>query len=321
MTLNTSDVAKVSPTSASQTRSAPPVDAPRPPRSSSATRARPEKLELGAAAFDRNVVPPARPRVVEQPRERRGAARSASERPAERRRDGDYEREKLRYKPSRERLFGAVEEHEGAADVGARLAREQQVAPGREEHRTRVSFGVGRGGRGREHAIPEEAEEDEVIDDGPGVRRSGTSDGSGRSGHAVGGVVDGLKSLRVKVHYPEETRFIIIQATSSFTQFADQIVRKFGGRMDGKAMKIKTKDDDGDLITIGDQDDLDPCLLSARQKARGEGSDVGKLEASTPTKCNIKIFEANKGCRSGYRLKLWRHTDLWRLHLIMFHDD
>lgn len=275
-TLDTGNVAKVSPKSASQTRSAPAVDAPRPPRSHSATRInRPEKLELGAAAFQQ----PAASRHQSargQELARLGAARSASERPAERRRDHEHDRERVRYKPSSERLFGAVEEEEGAAEAGARIVREQHG-----HSRGRQSFGRGHGGRRREHDIAEE-EEDEVVDDGPGVRQSTRSGTSVRSGPRSGGsaVGTGLKSWRVKVHYPEETRYIILPPIPTFHEFTDQIVKKFGGNMAGKGMKIKTKDDEDDLITLGDQDDLEPCLQNARRKARAEGSDLGKLEVS-----------------------------------------
>ena len=266
--LDTGNIAKVSPNSASQTRSAPPVDAPRPPRSHSATRLnRPEKLELGVAAFEQ-------PLSHGQEPPRRGAVRSASERPPERRRD-EYDRERIRYKPSRERLFGSVNEEEGAAEAGARIVREQHG-----HSRSRQSFGRGHGGRRREHDIVEE-EEEEVVDDGPGVRYSGTSGASLRSAGTTGGGPNSLlKNLRVKVHYPEETRFIILPPDPSFHDFTNQIVRKFSGNMAGKGMKIKTKDDDDDMITLGDQDDLEPCLQSARRKAKTQGTDLGKLEVS-----------------------------------------
>lgn len=271
--LDTYNVAKISPTSAAQTRSAPLENAPpRAPRSHSATRAnKPEKLELGAAAFEQKRA---------QETARRGAARSASERPAERRRDHEYDRERARYRPSREKLFGAVEENEGAEAAGERLVRERE----RERSRNRRSEGRRQEGRRREDDIVEE-DESEVIDDGPGVRGSLGSYHSGRSmgtTHSAA-TVSGVKTLRVKVHYPSETRYIIMPSTINFQEFTDFIVKKFSGDVKEKAVKIKTKDEEGDVITVGDQEDLEPCLSSVRAAARKEGVEVGKLEVSVAT--------------------------------------
>ena len=262
MRLDTYNVAKISPSSSAQTRSAPPVDAPRPPRSHSATRAaKPDKLELGAAAFE------TQKRETEQ---RRGATRSASERPAERRRDREYDRERARYRPSRERLFGAVEQDEGAEEAGQRLVRE------RERSRNGRSDGRRLDERRREADIAEE-EEDEVIDDGPGVRASGSSLTSSTYPTSS---TPGLKSLRVKVHYPAETRYIIMPANLGFKEFQGQIVKKFGEGLEERKLKIKTKDEEGDVITVGDEEDLEPCLAGVGRSARAEGSEVGRLEVS-----------------------------------------
>ncbi|KAL9054019.1 MAG: hypothetical protein Q9162_004425 [Coniocarpon cinnabarinum] len=264
--LDTSNISTISPTSAAQTRSAPVSDlAARPPRSHSANRApKPGKLELGAAAFDR--------KQVHEP-QRRAPARSASERPAERRREDEFERDRARYDARKERLFGAVEANEGADETSQRLVRE------RERSRNRRSDGRRHEGRRREDDIVEE-DESEVVDDDPGLRGSLGSYNSGRSAATAFSSMSaaGLKSLRLKVHYPSETRYIVMPSSVSFKDFTDQITKKYGGDVGGKPLKIKTKDEEGDIITVGDQEDLDPCLSSARSQARKEGSEVGKLE-------------------------------------------
>ena len=179
----------------------------------------------------------------------------------------------MKQRPSKERLFGAVEADEVAEDAGQRLVRE------RERGRNRRSEGRRLDARRREDDIVEE-DESEVIDDGPGVRESLGSYTSGRSGATVrsGASAAAPKSLRLKVHYPSETRYIIMVASVSFQEFADQITKKYSGDLGGKKLKIKTKDEEGDVITVGDQEDLEPCLSSARITARKEGAEMIKLE-------------------------------------------
>jgi hypothetical protein len=43
--------------------------------------------------------------------------------------------------------------------------------------------------------------------------------------------------------------------------------------------KVEFKDD-GDMITMADQDDLDMAVQTAKSVARKEGSDMAKMEAS-----------------------------------------
>jgi len=48
-----------------------------------------------------------------------------------------------------------------------------------------------------------------------------------------------------------------------------------------KRFKIKVRDEDvpnGDMITMGDQDDLDMVLMGVKAQARRERLDMGKME-------------------------------------------
>jgi hypothetical protein len=40
--------------------------------------------------------------------------------------------------------------------------------------------------------------------------------------------------------------------------------------------------DDGDMVTLGDQDDLDLLMSTAKKAARKAGNDMGKMEVSNP---------------------------------------
>jgi hypothetical protein len=86
-----------------------------------------------------------------------------------------------------------------------------------------------------------------------------------------------VRKIRAKVHTATDTRFIMIGSAIGFGDFEGKIREKFGlGR---SRLKIKVQDD-GDMVTVGDQDDLDLLLSSTRQVARKENSDMGKMEVS-----------------------------------------
>ena len=71
----------------------------------------------------------------------------------------------------------------------------------------------------------------------------------------------------------------------------------------GYEKKIRCKvrdDDDGDgMIGLADQEDLDMVVSTAKQNARRERSDFGKMEVSTP---NLKAiyFHSNRIYRFGF---------------------
>jgi hypothetical protein len=81
------------------------------------------------------------------------------------------------------------------------------------------------------------------------------------------------KKIRVKVH-ADDTRYVLVGTAVEFRDFIDQIRLKFGMR---QSFKVKIKDD-GDMITMADQDDLDMAIQQAKADARKEKSDMGKME-------------------------------------------
>lgn len=88
---------------------------------------------------------------------------------------------------------------------------------------------------------------------------------------------EALRSVRVKVH-AGDVRYIMVGPAIEFPDFADKISEKFGIR---RRFKIKVKDDDspdGDMITMGDQDDLDMVMMTVKQNARKQRSETGKME-------------------------------------------
>lgn len=75
-----------------------------------------------------------------------------------------------------------------------------------------------------------------------------------------------LKNMRIKVHYHDDTRYIMQTPDVAFEAFREKIRDKFGVRADFK-LKIK---DEGDLITMGDRDDWDMAISAARREMLAE---------------------------------------------------
>ncbi|KAL8417652.1 hypothetical protein RB594_001344 [Gaeumannomyces avenae] len=137
----------------------------------------------------------------------------------------------------------------------------------------------------------EEEEEGSDFDDGSfdegdfemvSNRRPGTNSVSG-SQRAQSRRPD-IRNIKVKVHYTatDDTRMILIGAACEYAGFVDQVRNKFK-IPSRRGIKIKVRDDDGsggqpDMITMGDQDDLDMAIMNAKSAARRERQDNGKME-------------------------------------------
>lgn len=124
------------------------------------------------------------------------------------------------------------------------------------------------------------------------VRSSGTRGSSRRPE---------LRSIRVKVH-AGDVRYIMVGTAIEFPDFEEKIRSKFGIR---RRIKIKIKDDDspdGDMITVGDQDDLDMLIETVKQNARKQKLETGKMEVSFAacqlSCCTVRTNNIN---RSGFR--------------------
>lgn len=83
-----------------------------------------------------------------------------------------------------------------------------------------------------------------------------------------------MRKIRVKCHFNEDTRYLMIGAVIDFGDFESKIREKFSIK---DRLKIKMQDD-GDMITMGDQDDLEMLLSSVRSQAKKERSEMGKME-------------------------------------------
>ncbi|RYP31463.1 hypothetical protein DL767_005754 [Monosporascus sp. MG133] len=141
------------------------------------------------------------------------------------------------------------------------------------------------GSRRRNQPAPRSIEEEEEVgsdydsfDEGDfemiPVRRANTSSASGSS-RGQSRRPD-IRKVRVKVH-AEDVRYIMVGIAVEFPDFVERIRDKFGIK---RRFKIKMRDEDApeDMITLGDQDDLDMAMTSVKQAARKARLDIGKWE-------------------------------------------
>jgi hypothetical protein len=118
----------------------------------------------------------------------------------------------------------------------------------------------------------------EMISNRAPVPRSRAQSTSGAGGRAASRRPE-ISKVRVKVH-ADDVRYIMVGTAVDFPDFVDKVREKFGMR---KRFKIKIRDEDmpnGDMITMGDQDDLDMLMMSVKSNARKERLDMGKMDVS-----------------------------------------
>jgi hypothetical protein len=256
---------------------------------------KPQPLQLGRAAFDQQ--------SSEQPR-RQGTQRSASERPAPGRTESMRTRQR-EYKPRRRGSDEDIIDEYYEEDEGYNQARSSRGAYPRSKPSRRPAY------------IEEEDEDDydgSDLDDAEfemmsrtksrrrSPARSAKSGGSG--GRTVG------SKIRVKVH-AGDTRYVFINQDTTMREFWQSIKEKFGVRNN---FKVEIKDD-GDMITMADQDDLDMAIQAARSQAKKDGSEMAKLEVSLLLFAVIDddiLISYRCGLKKCYRLKIPQHHVLLR---------
>ena len=87
-----------------------------------------------------------------------------------------------------------------------------------------------------------------------------------------------VRKIRVKVHCGDDLRYVMIGTAVEYPDFTDKIKDKFGLR---KRFKVKVREDGdprGDMITLGDQDDLEMIVQVVKTQARRERADMAKME-------------------------------------------
>ena len=155
-------------------------------------------------------------------------------------------------------------------------------------------------GHGRLHSLDESPSD--VIDDFEMLHNAGGSlstRDAGRGGHygglgagpspppkSNGGGVYGslhgsasaggpdVRTCRVKVRHGDDTRYLMVATTLAFDGFRERVREKLG--VQGR-FKI-TMMDEGDMITVGDPEDWDMALVSARKEAKKSDEEMARME-------------------------------------------
>ncbi|KAJ4525065.1 hypothetical protein HRR83_000722 [Exophiala dermatitidis] len=206
------------------------------------------------------------PVLVERPspqmdRSRHGTQRTASEPrgPAARRQVMDRSLSQRTPAPLfRETVESRYEETVDAVDDVYRMYASPRRRPGRPEQQAYFN---------EEDEFVEEEDMSEGMSGFEPVRRPTSRSGRGSNRPE-------MRKIRVKCHFNEDTRYLMIGAVIDFGDFESKIREKFSIK---DPMKIRMQDD-GDMITMGDQDDLEMLLSSVRTQARKERNEMGKME-------------------------------------------
>ena len=86
---------------------------------------------------------------------------------------------------------------------------------------------------------------------------------------------------------------IMIDNSVDYDEFVVRLRDKFGFR---KRIKCQIKDEDGDLIGLADQEDLDNCVSVAKKMARRERFDTAKMEVCVECWGGVEAFGAFADC-------------------------
>lgn len=223
---------------------------------------KPQPLNLGRAAFDQSGASSNEPR-------RMGTQRSASERPPPSRSESTRNRDAGRDRRPPPRRRGSDDEVDDYADEVYDLYQSRSNRPSYTRSR--------QGKSSRPMYIDEEEEDDydgsdlddadfEMVSRAKSRRRSPARSNTSRRN-------DREIKIRVKVH-AGDTRYVFLDPNKSMRDFVQSIRDKFGLRQN---FKIEIRDD-GDMITMADEDDLDMAIQTAKSMARKENSDMPKME-------------------------------------------
>lgn len=85
--------------------------------------------------------------------------------------------------------------------------------------------------------------------------------------------------LRTKLHHPSSPRHIMSPPNITFTSYIEQIRKKFEFASTD-SFRLKMKDDEGDFVVLGDEEDLEMLIEAAKEslKVEGRAKDVLKIE-------------------------------------------
>lgn len=227
----------------------------------------PAKLNIEKA------LPPQRYEVREEPPRRVPPTRAASETRGPMRREDSRRRDPPA--PLRKRMSDEEEEDEYPGELYDMYRNSRNARSSRNRPQPRYIEEEDEDGSDYDDD-PFDENDFEMLSSRPPPQRSRAASTSGRGSSRRPDV----RKVRVKVHASEDTRYIMVGTAIEFPDLVDKIREKFVLR---KRFKLKIRDDDmpdGDMITMGDQDDLEMAMMSVKTNARKERAEMGKLDVS-----------------------------------------
>ncbi|SMQ47267.1 unnamed protein product [Zymoseptoria tritici ST99CH_1A5] len=233
--------------------------------------AKPLRLELGAAAFEQRSPPTEqRPRIAPK--------RSESERPAMRRENpGGYSRTSDQNRAEKRRSYREPIPEVRIVEDPIEAYSEQAYQPHVPTHQTSRSSAH----RSQPFSIEEVEEEAEDVvspsDFSPlafeivAPRPLNTTHTRRPSNSRR---APEIRKVRIKVH-AEDMRYVMTSPNVTYHELVGQIQVKFAFKGE---FKLKIKDEDGDMVTMADQDDLDMAMGTCKAAAAKEMAEMGKME-------------------------------------------
>lgn len=244
--------------------------------------AKPLRLELGVAAFEQKT---ASERASERPRLQ--PKRSESERPPMRREfsggstrsQESRHRERDHQRPShRDQHIPEVRIEEDPIAAYSEQASQHHISSAQAHQRSRSSAH-------RSQPLPIEEHEDEGENYSPSdsvtsplafeiVPPKGVYPSTHQRHASQSRRAPEVRKVRVKVH-AEDMRYVMTTPSVTFEELSSAIKAKFAIK---GGYKLKMKDEEGDMITMGDQDDLDMAMSMCKAAARKDMADMAKME-------------------------------------------
>ncbi|KAK1824667.1 hypothetical protein LTR12_000992 [Friedmanniomyces endolithicus] len=254
--------------------------------------AKPLRLDLGVAAFEQQkLIPGKQPRL--------GTKRSESERPALRREqsggsartaDSRKQRQQGRLSqretplPEIQILEDPLEAYSAQASAPHQQQQQQQQLPMHQRSRSSALNPPY-----MPIAIAEENEDEDHEGEGVDSIHDLSSDeplafeiipprptaAARHRSHSRRPPPPDIRKIRIKVH-AEDMRYVMTTPSVTFTELTELIRLKFGLNLSG--FRLKIKDEEGDLVTLSDQEDLEMAVGICRVSAAKERAEMGKTE-------------------------------------------
>jgi len=83
------------------------------------------------------------------------------------------------------------------------------------------------------------------------------------------------QKVKVKMHFINEVRALVVPIDIEFDKFKLRITNKLEIQ---SRIKVKTRDEDGELILLGDNEDLEMIMHAAKEEARRRQVEIGRIE-------------------------------------------